>query len=129
MLLPFGRHKGYGLGLIVDVLTGVLSGGSFSAAVGRFGEDLSKPLGICHSFGALDIEHFIPIQQFTHRMDEMIRYIKQSEPLDGVDRVYLPGERGFLTREDRMVNGIPLHAKLVEDLRALARRYSIESPV
>lgn len=128
VIQPFGKHKGYGLGLIVDVLTGVLSGGLFSTSVERFSANPSEPLGICHSFAALDIKRFIPVNQFKKRMDEMIRNVKRSEPLEGVDRVYLPGERGFLTREDRLKNGIPLHAKLAIDLKRLAARLAVEIP-
>jgi len=128
VLQPFGKHKGYGLGVIVDVLTGVLSGGLFSTQVGQFAAKPAEPVGVCHSFGALDIKRFIPVDQFKKRLDEMIRNVKGSESLQGVDRVYLPGERGFLTREDRLKNGIPLHAKLAGDLRNLASRLAIESP-
>ena len=128
VMLPFGKYKGYGLGVIVDVLTGVLSGGLFSTSVGRFGADMSEPLGVCHSFAALDIQKFISVDGFKRRMDKMIRNIKESEPLDGVERVYLPGERAFLTYEDRRRNGIPIHKKLVADLMSLAERLSIEPP-
>jgi LDH2 family malate/lactate/ureidoglycolate dehydrogenase len=129
VLLPFGKHKGYGLGVIMDVLTGVLSGGLFGTHVRGFGRDMSEPLGICHTFCALDIGHYIPIDQFKSRMDEMISEIKRSELLEGVDRVYLPGEKGFLTRANRRVKGIPLWGKLVQDLRNLAQRLYIELPV
>jgi LDH2 family malate/lactate/ureidoglycolate dehydrogenase len=128
VLQPFGQHKGYGLGLVVDALTGVLSGGLFSTGVGQFAARPSEPVGVCQSFGALDIKRFIPVSQFKERMDEMIRNVKESEPLEEVGRVYLPGEQGLLTREDRLKNGIPLHNKLIGDLRALAKRLSIESP-
>lgn len=128
VLLPFGKHKGYGLGLVVDVLTGVLSGGLFSTSVRGFGRDMSQPLGICHSFCALNVERFISVSQFKTRMDEMIMNVKASETLQGVERIYLPGEKGFLTREDRKLNGIPLWGKILGDLDKLARRLSIELP-
>lgn len=128
VLLPFGKHKGYGLGLILDVLTGVLSGGLFSTSVRGFGRNMSEPLGVCHSFCALHIECFISLVQFRSRMDEMIKNVKASETLEGVKRVYLPGEKGFLTRENRKLNGIPLWGKLRGDLEKLGRRLSIELP-
>jgi LDH2 family malate/lactate/ureidoglycolate dehydrogenase len=61
-------------------------------------------------------------------MDEMIAGIKKSELMEGVDRVYLPGEKGFVTAAERRVSGIPLWEKLVRDLRALAAGLSIDSP-
>ena len=129
VLLPFGKHKGYGLGLIIDSLTGILSGGLFSVSVGGFGRDMSQPLGICHSFFALDIGRFIAVDQFKSRVDEMIGHVKSSEPVEGVDRIYLPGERGFLIHQDRKLNGIPLWAKLVADLKELGHRLSIQPPI
>jgi LDH2 family malate/lactate/ureidoglycolate dehydrogenase len=128
VILPFGKHKGYGLGVLVDVLTGVISGGLFSNYVGQFAQDMSRPLGVCHSFAALDIRRFISIDQFKNRMDEMIRNVKKSEKREGVDRIYLPGERGLLTSEDRRRNGIPLHSKLITDLRRLGQRLSVSVP-
>jgi L-2-hydroxycarboxylate dehydrogenase (NAD+) len=128
VMLPFGKHKGYGIGVIVDVLTGVLSGGLFSTAVRGFGRDLSEPLGVCHSFCALDIERFMPLDQFKSRIDHMIREIKGSEPLAGVERVYLPGEKGFLTWKERKELGIPLWGKLLDDLRKLSQQLNVEFP-
>jgi LDH2 family malate/lactate/ureidoglycolate dehydrogenase len=127
-LLPFGKHKGYGLGVMMDVLTGVLAGGLFATQVRGFGRDMSKSHGVCQSFCALKIENYIPIDEFKARMDEMIAGIKKSELMEGVDRVYLPGEKGFVTAAERRVSGIPLWEKLVRDLRALAARLSIDSP-
>ena len=129
VLLPFGKHKGYGLGVVVDSLTGVLSGGLFGTGVGGFGRDMSQSLGICHSFGVLDIARFIPVPEFKSRMDDMIREVKRSEPLPGFERVYLPGERGLLTRAERRLKGIPLWEKLVDDLSKLAKKLSIDLPI
>ena len=126
VVIPFGRHKGYGLGVITDVLTGVISGGLFSTHVKSFAQDSSEPDGVCHSFAALDIKSFIPVADFNNRMDEMIRNIKKSERREGFDQILLPGERGFSTYDDRQRSGIPLHAKLVEDLRRLGQRLSTE---
>jgi L-2-hydroxycarboxylate dehydrogenase (NAD+) len=126
LILPFGGHKGYGLGIILDVLSGVISGGLFSTQVPGFAQDMAKPLGACHTFIGIDIGRFLAVDEFKSRVDEMIRNIKASSPIEGVERVYLPGERGFLTREDRLKNGIPLHGKLAQDLCNLAARLSID---
>jgi L-2-hydroxycarboxylate dehydrogenase (NAD+) len=129
VMLPFGKHKGYGIGIIIDVLTGVLSGGLFSTAVKGFGRDMSESLDVCHSFCALDIRRFIALDQFRSRVDHMIREIKRSEPVEGVDRVYLPGEKSFFTRIERNKLGIPLWSKLAADLRNFSDRLNVEFPV
>jgi LDH2 family malate/lactate/ureidoglycolate dehydrogenase len=128
MLLPFGKHKGYGFGVIMDVLTGVLSGGLFGANVRGFGRDMSEPLDVCQTFCALNIENCLPASDFKARMDEMIAGIKRSEPIEGVDRVYLPGEQGFITAAERKAHGIPIWEKLAQDLRSLAHRLSVALP-
>jgi LDH2 family malate/lactate/ureidoglycolate dehydrogenase len=128
VLLPFGKHKGSGLGLIMDVLTGVLGGDLFSTSVTGFSRDMSEPQGVSHSFCALDVSRFMPVDQFKRRVDEMVRNVKGSETLPGFEQVYLPGERGFLTRKERKENGIPLWSKLVKDLQQLSERLVVELP-
>ena len=128
VLLPFGKHKGYGFGVMMDVLTGVLSGGLFGTHVRGFGRDMSEPLGVCQTFCALKIENFLPAIEFKGRRDEMIAEIKRSEPIKGVDRVYLPGEQGFITAAEREAHGIPIWEKLARELRSLAQRLSLASP-
>ncbi len=125
VLLPFGKHKGYGLGIVVDSLTGVLSGGLFGTAVGGFGRDMSQPLGVCQSFGAVDIGRFLPVDEFKSRMDYLVCEIKGSRLRPNSERIYLPGERGFLTRAERRQNGILLWEKLARDLNKLARVLSL----
>lgn len=112
----------------MDVLTGVLSGGLFGTNVRGFGRDMSEPLGVCQTFCAVNIENYLPASEFKARVDEMIAEIKRSEPMKGVDRVYLPGEQGFITAAEREVQGIPIWEKLARDLRSLAERLSLASP-
>ena len=83
---PRAPHKGFGLALFIDALSGVLSGGGFAqgladGAPGNF-------------FWALDVEAFLPRQEFLARMDEQIDQIKQGDRLPGVDELLVPGERG-----------------------------------
>jgi len=128
VLQPFGKHKGSGLGLIVDILTGVISGGDFSVAVRGFGKEMSESQGICHTFCALEVKRFIDVGHFKHRVAEIIRSVRASAPCDGVDRVYLPGEKSFLTRQEREKNGIPIWPRLRKQLEDISLRLSIESP-
>jgi hydroxycarboxylate dehydrogenase B len=83
---PHAPHKGFGLALFVDALSGVLSGAGFArgVATGAPGNFL----------WALDVEAFLPRHEFLARMDAQIDQIKQSERLPGVDELVVPGERG-----------------------------------
>ncbi|RJQ07053.1 MAG: Ldh family oxidoreductase [Dehalococcoidia bacterium] len=111
--LSLGGHKGYGLGVMVDVLTGVLSGGGYS---GRL------PAGDNHSWMmAIDIRQFRPVAEFKAMMDEMIAALHATPPEPGTDHVLVAGDPEAKTFEERSRAGIPLHRTLVEELRARAR--------
>jgi LDH2 family malate/lactate/ureidoglycolate dehydrogenase len=83
---PLVPHKGFGLALFIDVLSGVLSGAGFARGVtaGAPGNFL----------WALEVEAFLPRQEFLQRMDVLIDQIKEGERLPGVDELVVPGERG-----------------------------------
>jgi LDH2 family malate/lactate/ureidoglycolate dehydrogenase len=83
---PHAPHKGFGLALFVDALSGVLSGAGFAQGVAD-----GAPGNL---FWALDVEAFLPRQEFLARMDAQINQIKQGERLPGVDELFVPGERG-----------------------------------
>lgn len=117
----FGGHKGFGLGLLVEVLAGVLAGSSYGrtehTASGIHGrERVAK--GFC--LVALDPERFLGRQEFRRRVDELIVDIRSSEPADGVDGIMLPGEPEHHRRIERERDGIPLAQPLVEQLNELA---------
>lgn len=83
---PHAPHKGFGLALFVDVLSGVLTGSGF-------GQDV--PGGAPGTFfWALDVEPFVPRDEFLARMDTLVAQIKDGERAPGVDELVLPGERG-----------------------------------
>jgi len=83
---PHASHKGFGLALFIDALSGVLTGAGFAQGVagGAPGNFL----------WALDVEAFLPQQEFLARMDEQIDQIKQGERLPDVEELLVPGERG-----------------------------------
>jgi len=57
-------------------------------------------------------------------MDRVIREIRDSERMEGVDRIWLPGEMEFYKIRERLEKGIPVNPALVEQLRQLARNSS-----
>jgi LDH2 family malate/lactate/ureidoglycolate dehydrogenase len=83
---PHAPHKGLGLALFIDAVSGVLSGSGFAQSVGNG--------AAANFFWALDVEAFLPQQEFLARMDAQLDQIKQGERLPGVDELVVPGERG-----------------------------------
>jgi LDH2 family malate/lactate/ureidoglycolate dehydrogenase len=95
---PYAPHKGFGLALFVDALSGVLSGAGFGQGVAT-----SAPGNF---LWALDVEAFLPLEEFLARMDELIGQIKEGERAAGVDELFVPGERGERRRRDLTSRGV-----------------------
>lgn len=126
-----GSHKGYCLGAWVDIFSGVLSGANYGPWVPPFVSFLSPPSdpvgdGIGHFFGAMRVDAFRPVLEFKEHMDNWISRFRSATPVEGIDRVIIPGDPERETSEGRIRNGIPLNAKVIQDLHSLASRFSID---
>jgi LDH2 family malate/lactate/ureidoglycolate dehydrogenase len=119
-----GAYKGFGLGVLVEILCGLLSGSSAGIVLEKAIEVRRIPRA--HFFGALRIASFLPVGIFKKSMDEMIEAIEALPKLSGVKRIYVAGGYEYESTKDREVNGIPLNPKVIEDLRELARELGIE---
>jgi LDH2 family malate/lactate/ureidoglycolate dehydrogenase len=104
-----GSHKGYGLGILVEILCGVLTGTITALNANQ------EPRG--HFFGAIDPAAFRPVREFKADMDRLIRELKATPPVSGESRVYVAGEIEFETAEERSERGIPLHDSVLKELR------------
>lgn len=123
-----GGYKGYGLAAMVDVLSGVLSGAAFLTGVLPPKLDRSGDADVGHFFMALDVSAFRPIAEFHESMDAFVSQLKDSPKAVGQDRIYVSGEKEFLTEQDRRVNGIPLNLVVEEDLRSMCREMEVAWP-
>ena len=130
-LLPLGGegedhsgHKGYGLALRVDVMSGVLSG----AATGLQSYADEKKPDVGHFFMALDPAAFRPIDEFKRDMDRLARELKTSPKTDGQARIYVHGEKSFERTERHRRGGIPLGPKVVENLRKIGAELGVAWP-
>lgn len=124
ILLPMGGYKGYGLTVISGILAGLLPGAVIlSSEISDFYRDVSVYQNIGHFFGAVRVDLFSPVDEFKARMDQMIREIRNSRRAPGVDQIFLPGERGYLTAQKNSREGIPLPETVVRELDALGEKY------
>ena len=119
-----GSHKGFGLALAVDLLAGVLSGGSCGRELK--GAEGSHPdlAGIGHFFIAIRLEDFSPRVPLRNRIKEVMHQIT-STPAEGAPRVYYPGEAEFAIEQERRATGIPLDPDVQSALEGLARRLDV----
>ncbi len=122
-----GGHKGYGLAFLVDILCGVLAGAGYATTIYPQ-DEAGRPLpaNVGHFFGAIRVDAFRPLDEFEATMDDIIRRLKGSAKAEGAERIYIHGEKEFEEEERRRREGIPLHPKVVADLRRIAEGLGVE---
>jgi len=127
-LLPLGSrvetssHKGYGLGLMVDILTGVLSG----AGSGLFLDRTTLVQG--YWFAAWRIDAFRDPAEFKEEMRRLVAHIRATRPAPGVEEVLIPGDPEARARELRTRDGIPLDSETIDQLVALGVETGVAFP-
>ena len=135
-LLPLGSdrehssHKGYALGSIVDIFSGVLSGASFGPWAPPFPAYISMPenmpgKGLGHFFGAMRIDAFQEANVFKNNMDLWIERFRNTTPIDAANKVLIPGDPEREMEIERTQNGIPVVESVVNDLKMLGEKFEI----
>lgn len=128
IVLPLGP-KGYGLAMMMDVLSGPLSGAIMSVNTEpRAGRGEPSPTGCGHFFLALDVAAFTDLDAFRDKIDRAVRAVRRSRTQRGVERVYLPGEIEWNSKLERLRDGIPLHPLHAEALAEAARELDVATP-
>ena len=122
----FGGYKGFGLGVLVDILSGVLSGSPATFLKKPPATRSSGLSSMGHFFGALRIDSFLPVEDFKKSMDEMIEAFEALPTLPGVKKIYAAGGYEAEIEKDRRANGIPLHPSVLASLQELAKELNIE---
>jgi hydroxycarboxylate dehydrogenase B len=101
-LVPLGGHKGFALGLVMDVLAGALSGGGCSRA------DAPR-WGNATFFLALDPEAFVGREAFEAEVRDLLAYVRSSRVAPGFERILIPGEPERAEAARRSAQGIVLN--------------------
>lgn len=118
LLRPVGDHKGFGLAVMMDVLSGVLSGGMFGSDVTS---DQPGYSNVGHFFTAINIDAFGGLESFLDRIDELAHRIQGSKTRPGAtDAVMVPGQPEARTTANRLRDGIPYPTPVWEKLTTLA---------
>ena len=115
-----GGHKGYGLSLMVQILSAALSGAALPT------REPGERENVGHFFLAMDPEHFAPggaAQDYTGELTELMHAVT---PTDEGPPVLVPGEPEAATRAERIRDGIPLPDSLLVALRDLCERRGVE---
>ena len=124
VMLPMGGPKGSALSIMMDVFSGVLSGSAFAGHVTN-PYDSSRPADVGHFLVAIKPDLFLSIDEFKERMDYLYKRVVGCEKMEGVDRIYYPGEIEELNLEKRMVDGIPFTESEISSLNKEAEAVGV----
>jgi L-2-hydroxycarboxylate dehydrogenase (NAD+) len=124
-LLPIGEYKGYGLNVVIGMLAGVLNGAAFGRNVVDFNKDPAAINNSGHMIMAMRVDNFQSVEAFKGEMDRVIREIRASKRMEGIDRIWLPGEMEHYRIRERLEHGIPLAEAVVVQLRGLAAELNL----
>jgi L-2-hydroxycarboxylate dehydrogenase (NAD+) len=125
-LLPIGGYKGYGLALVVGLIAGTLNGAAMGKDVIDFNRDAASATNTGQAIVAIDPAAFGDIAEFKASVDTLIRDLRASRRLPGVERIWMPGEQSHARRLAHREHGIPLAPQLLQSLAALAAELGIE---
>ncbi len=119
IILPMAEHKGYAIAVIVDLLSGVLTGSGFLSAVHSPYKTAEKS-NCGHLMIAMNIEVFQPVPEFHARMEQYIAELKSVPLAEGFDEVFYPGEMEARSDGRNRMDGLSLPADTIADLKRIA---------
>jgi LDH2 family malate/lactate/ureidoglycolate dehydrogenase len=120
-MLPLGAdvgYKGYGLAMVVEIMSGILARAGYA-----------RPGTTRFSNGTfiivIDISAFVPPQEFRAELDALLRYLKTAPKAPGAEAILYPGEPEYLEQQRRERDGILLEEATWQELRALAQEFGL----
>jgi LDH2 family malate/lactate/ureidoglycolate dehydrogenase len=127
MLMPLGGYKGSGLAMMVEILCAVLGGGAMSTEVGgiRF---RGRTVRVSQTYIAIDITRFMPLEEFTARVERLVELMKSTPPAPGYDEVLVAGDPEWRIEAERRAQGIPIAEGNWEALVKAAGRVGVGVP-
>jgi len=129
-LLPMSGHKGYGLSLLIETLSGILGGAAVTWGVRSWAhQDATLPTLHGAAFLAIDVKCIAPAEEFARKVEALIDEIHNSPRADGVDRLLVPGELEWERHDRAMKEGIALPADVVGSLKIAAELAGLDQLV
>lgn len=112
-----GGHKGYGLSTMVEILSSALQSGAFLSALSGINQEGAETrFRVGHFFMAINIECFLPLEEFKKNIGNLLRELRSARKLPKHTRVYTAGEKEFYREQDIRRIGIPINENLKKDL-------------
>ncbi len=117
-MTPFGAHKGYGIALVIDVLTGVLMGAEYGPHITAMYGDYEKPRKLASTMIAIDPQTYAGFDHFINKMDAMVDDLHNQLPAPGFDSVLVPGEIEWNNERHNREHGVPVLESLYDYLKS-----------
>ena len=127
LLMPLGGYKGSGLAMMAEILCAVLSGGAMATELGGI-RIQGQPMRTSQLFLAIDVAHFMPLDEFVRRMQSLVSMVKSSKTAKGYDEVLVAGEPEWRYEEQRRRDGIPLSHGVWQNLVQTAEKLGVAVP-
>ncbi len=124
-VLPMAGYKGSGLAMMIDILSGVLTGAASGQDVVDLYDQSERCQGLGHFFVAIDVAAFCPPGEFQSRVERYAEQVRTQPRVPGVDQILLPGDKERSAAGQAALAGVPLSAIDVADLDALARELGV----
>jgi L-2-hydroxycarboxylate dehydrogenase (NAD+) len=121
-----GGHKGYGLSTFVEIFSAAFQNGAYLSMLHDTDHDGNKQfLRIGHFFLAINVEHFIPLEDFKHITGNMMRELRGSRKASDQPRIYTAGEKEYLNTLKNQAQGIEITAGVQKALQTLQKDLDI----
>ena len=115
--LPIAEFRGSGLAWMVDILSGVFTGGNHAGKVKDPFDDFSGPQNIGHLFMVMKPNLFVG--NYNQRINKNIKTIKKLPKLKGVRKIYYPGENKYNRYKSNLKKSIVIPKNILEVLKKL----------
>ena len=127
LLMPLGGYKGSGLAMLAEILCAVLSGGAMSTELGGI-RIQGQPMRTSQLFLSIDVARFMPLQEFTGRMQGLVGMVKSSRTAKGFEEVLVAGEPEWRIEVERRRDGIPVSDGAWQNLVKVAQKLGVAVP-
>jgi ureidoglycolate dehydrogenase (NAD+) len=116
-LTPFGGYKGYGIGMAIDILTGVLLGAQFGPHITAMYGDYDKKRNLASLMMAIDPSTFVSLDHFTAQMDDLVSELHAQQAGPGFDAVRVAGDMEIMYEAKHREEGIPVVTTIYDFLK------------
>jgi LDH2 family malate/lactate/ureidoglycolate dehydrogenase len=128
-LLPAGGHKGYGLGMAMELLSSMLTGGPMATEISDWIMRPDRPMGVSFTMIAIHIATFQPPEAFRTGMRDWVERLTKSPRRQHVERIFYPGERAGESYQYRQQHGIPVDQHTADMFNDFARKLHLKKIV